>query len=96
MATFVLVHGARHGGWCLRKVTALRRDAGRQIHRSTLTGPGERAHLLAPHIDLETHVQEVLGVLHCEELRDTMPVGHSYGGMVIMDVAAASSPPATT
>lgn len=87
MATFVLVHGAWHGGWCWWRVRAGLEAAGHTVHTPTLTGLGERAHLARPDIDLATHVQDVLGVLECEDLREVLLVGHSYGGMVITGVA---------
>jgi pimeloyl-ACP methyl ester carboxylesterase len=95
MATFVLVHGAWHGGWCWRRLTPLLRAApaasgypvGHEVYVPTLTGLGERAHLLTPAVDLDTHTQDVLGVLEYEELQDVILVGHSYGGMVITAVA---------
>lgn len=88
MTTFVLVHGAWHGGWCWQKVTPLLRAAGHDVLTPTLTGLGERAHLLTPAIDLDTHVQDILGVLEFEDLTDVILVGHSYAGMVITAVAA--------
>ena len=51
MATFVLVHGGGHGGWCYRKLAPLLRAAGHKVYTPTLTGLGERAHLLNPGID---------------------------------------------
>jgi pimeloyl-ACP methyl ester carboxylesterase len=87
MATYVLVHGGAHGGWCYRYVAAILRSAGHDVHTPTLTGLGERAHLLGPGIDLDTHITDVVAVLHYEDLRDVILVGHSYGGMVIPGVA---------
>jgi pimeloyl-ACP methyl ester carboxylesterase len=87
MATFVLVHGAWHGGWCWRKVTPLLRAAGHEVYTPTLTGLGERAHLGHPDVGLATHVQDVVNVLEYEDLSDVVLVGHSYGGMVITGVA---------
>jgi pimeloyl-ACP methyl ester carboxylesterase len=87
VATYVLVHGGAHGGWCYRYVAALLRDAGHDVHTPTLTGLGERAHLLGPGIDLDTHITDVVAVLHYEDLHDVILVGHSYGGMVITGVA---------
>ena len=87
MATYVLVHGAWHGGWCWGRVTPLLRAAGHVVYTPTLTGLGERAHLLSPAIDLGTHVEDVVRVLHYEDLSDVVLVGHSYGGMVITGVA---------
>src|SRR5919108_5734416 len=87
-ATFVLVHGAWHGGWCWIKVTRLLTDAAHAVHTPTLTGLGERAHLARPEIDLETHVQDVVALLDTEELRQVVLVGHGYAGIVISGVAA--------
>jgi pimeloyl-ACP methyl ester carboxylesterase len=87
MAQFVLVHGGSHGGWCWQRLVPLLRDAGHEVHTPTLTGLGERRHLLSPAVDLDTHIEDVLGVLRYEDLRDVILVGHSYGGMVITGVA---------
>ena len=68
MATFVLVHGAWHGGWCWRDVRENLQNAGLRVFTSTLTGLGERSHLLSPDINLDTHILDVVNVLECEEL----------------------------
>jgi pimeloyl-ACP methyl ester carboxylesterase len=65
----------------------LLRAAGHQVFTPTLTGLGERLHLLTRDVGLDTHVQDVLGVLEYEDLSDVVLVGHSYGGMVITAVA---------
>jgi pimeloyl-ACP methyl ester carboxylesterase len=91
IATYVLVHGAWHGGWCWAKVARLLRDAGHEVHTPTLTGLGERAHLARPEVDLDTHIQDVVALLEAEELRQVTLVGHSYGGMVITGVAARTT-----
>jgi pimeloyl-ACP methyl ester carboxylesterase len=91
IGTYVLVHGAWHGGWCWAKVARLLRDAAQEVYTPTLTGLGERAHLARPEIDLETHIQDVVAVLEAEELRGVTLVGHSYGGMVITGVAARTA-----
>jgi pimeloyl-ACP methyl ester carboxylesterase len=85
--TFLLVHGAWHGGWCWRFVASLLRKAGHQVHSPSLTGLGERKHLAAGRIDLDMHIQDVLGLIEMEDLRDVVLVGHSYGGMVITGAA---------
>ncbi len=91
-ATFVLVHGAWHGGWCWKKVRRLLVAAGHDVFTPTLTGLGERAHLLNAEISLETHVQDVAAVLEMEDLGDVILVGHSYAGMVIAGVAEKAGP----
>jgi pimeloyl-ACP methyl ester carboxylesterase len=90
VATFVLVHGGGHGGWCWGPLARRLRDAGHDVHTPTLTGLGERAHLLTPEIDLDTHVTDVAGVLFHEDLHDVVLVGHSYGGTVVTGVADRS------
>jgi len=87
MATYVLVHGGGHGGWCYQRVARLLRSAGHDVYTPTLSGLGERSNLLTPDIDLDLHVRDVVAVLHYEDLRDVILVGHSYGGMVITGAA---------
>ena len=87
MATFLFVHGAFVGGWSWKKVTALLRTAGHEVYTPTLTGLGERVHLLNPDIDLETHIQDILEVISYEDLAGVILVGHSYSGLVIASVA---------
>jgi pimeloyl-ACP methyl ester carboxylesterase len=87
MTTYVLVHGGHHGGWCYKKVARLLRNAGHEVYSPTLTGLGERRHLLSADVDLDMHIADVVGVLTVEDLRDVVLVGHSYGGMVITGVA---------
>jgi len=83
MATYLLVHGTWHGGWCWKKLTPLLRAAGHEVYTPTLTGLGERAHLLSPAVGADTHVQDVLGVLEFEDLRQVILVGHSYAGLLL-------------
>jgi pimeloyl-ACP methyl ester carboxylesterase len=87
MATYVLVPGGAHGGWCYQKVARLLRAAGHEVYALTLTGVGERSHLVSAEVDLDLHINDVVQVLRFEDLRDVILVGHSYGGMVITGVA---------
>lgn len=82
LPTFVLVHGGRHGGWCWKDVASRLRHLGHEVYTPTLTGLGERSHLLNPTISLETHIKDVLGVFVYEDVVDAVLVSHSYGGMV--------------
>src|SRR5215471_19280022 len=85
--TFLVCHGAWSAGWAWKKMHLLMNKAGHRLVTPTYTGLGERAHLAGPAVDLETHIQDVLGVIHYEDLRDIVLVGHSYGGMVATGVA---------
>jgi pimeloyl-ACP methyl ester carboxylesterase len=87
MATYVLVHGGGHGGWCYQPVARLLQAEGHTVYAPSLTGLGDRAHLVSPAVDLDLHIRDVVALLHSEDLRDVILVGHSYGGMVITGVA---------
>jgi hypothetical protein len=78
--TFVLVHGAWHGGWCWRRVADLLESQGHKVFTPTLTGVGERSHLLSKDIVLDTHITDIVNVFRWEDLRDVCLVVHSYGG----------------
>jgi pimeloyl-ACP methyl ester carboxylesterase len=82
-APFVLVHGGRHGGWAWREVAPRLRALGHPTYTPTLTGLGERAHLLSPDIGLDTHIDDLVGVFEYEDLTDAVLVAHSYGGMPV-------------
>ena len=87
MANYLLVHGAWHGAWCWRRVLPLLTQAGHRAHAVTLTGVGERAHLLSPAIDLETHITDVMAAMDAEEMNEVVLVVHSYAGMLGTAVA---------
>ncbi len=87
MSSYVLVHGGGHGGWCWQRLAPLLRAKRHDVYTPTLTGLGERSHLLHPDINLDTHIADVVGLLRYEGLTDAILVGHSYGGMVITGAA---------
>jgi pimeloyl-ACP methyl ester carboxylesterase len=87
--TIVLVHGAWHGGWCYRRVADLLRGSGHRVYTPTLTGLGERSHLLSRSINLSTHIADITNMIRWEDLQQITLVGHSYGGMVVTGVADA-------
>jgi pimeloyl-ACP methyl ester carboxylesterase len=86
MATFVVAHGAWSSAWAWRKMRPLLRMARHELWTPSYTGLGERAHLANPAIDLETHINDVVGMIEMEDLSDIVLVGHSYGGMVATGV----------
>jgi pimeloyl-ACP methyl ester carboxylesterase len=85
--TFVLVHGAWHGGWCWRRVSDLLEKKGHKVFTPTMTGLGERCHLIDPKVNLTTHITDIVNVIKWEGLKDIVLVGHSYGGAIISGVA---------
>ena len=86
MATFVLVHGAWHGSWCWKRVRRALQALGHDVFTPTLTGVGERSHLLSPQVNLDTHIDDVINLIQWEELSNVVLCGHSYGGCVISGV----------
>src|SRR5262249_59918723 len=69
---FVLVHGAWHGGWCWRRVADRLRAGGHLVFTPTLTGRGERSHLLRPDLDLDVHIADVINMIKWERLSDVV------------------------
>jgi len=91
-ATFVLVHGAFHGGWCWHPVAEGLRHLGHRVFTPTLTGLGERQHLLSPAVDLNLWVSDITAVIELEGLSNIILVGHSFGGQVVSGVADRCRP----
>jgi pimeloyl-ACP methyl ester carboxylesterase len=87
MAIFVLVHGGFTGGWVWKSVRAYLESKRHRVYTPTLTGLGERSHLISPILDLDTHIHDVANVLKYEDLNNVVLVGNSYAGMVISGVA---------
>jgi pimeloyl-ACP methyl ester carboxylesterase len=87
MSTYVLVHGAWHGSWCWKRVRTALQAQGNEVFTPTLTGVGERSHLLSPQVDLETHINDVVNLIRWEELSNIVLCGHSYAGCVVRGVA---------
>lgn len=87
MTTFVLLHGAWHGGWVWQRVAPLLRAAGHEVHTPTLTGVSDRAHTLHPSVGLGTHIEDVVGLVEAYDAHDVVLVGHSYAGQVVTGVA---------
>ncbi|HXJ18126.1 MAG TPA: alpha/beta fold hydrolase [Candidatus Polarisedimenticolia bacterium] len=87
MSVYVLVHGAWHGSWAWKRVRKALQAQGHEVFTPTLTGVGERSHLLSPQVNLETHIYDVVNLIRWEELSNIVLCGHSYGGIVISGAA---------
>lgn len=85
--TVILVHGGFHGGWCWTRVAEPLRTHGWRVYTPTLTGLADRSHLLTRDVNLNTHVQDIVGLIEAEELSDVILCGHSAAGAVITPVA---------
>jgi pimeloyl-ACP methyl ester carboxylesterase len=90
VSSFVLVHGAWHGGWCWERVAAPLREHGHEVLTPTLTGLGERAEELTPTVSLGDHVQDTLAALDSAG-EPAVLVGHSYSGLVVREAAALAN-----
>ncbi len=78
--TFVLIHGAYHGGWCWRPVADLLERHGHKVYAPSLTGNGDRKHLLSRDINLDTQIADIVNLVVYEDLKDICLVAHSFGG----------------
>lgn len=85
--SFVLVHGAWHGGWCWRRVADRLERKGHKVYAPSLTGLGDRSHLIGTKPTVTTHIDDIANIIRFEDLQRTVLVGHSYGGIVISGVA---------
>ncbi|SAK98442.1 esterase [Caballeronia calidae] len=85
--TYVLVHGAYHGGWCWKEVASILRSKGHVVYTPTLTGLGERSHLIDCRPTLEVMIKDVEQVFFYEELEDVILVGHSFAGSIVSALA---------
>ncbi len=87
MSTYVLIHGAWHGSWCWKRVRKALESQGHEVFTPTLTGVGERSHLLSRQVNLEMHILDVVNLIRWEELSNVVLCGHSYGGVVVKGAA---------
>jgi pimeloyl-ACP methyl ester carboxylesterase len=94
--TFVLVHGTWHGGWCWRRVADALEGKGHKVYAPTLTGVGDRSHLLTKDVNLTTHVKDVVNLVKWEDLKEIILVGHSSAGFVITQAAEQFGPSVTS
>jgi pimeloyl-ACP methyl ester carboxylesterase len=90
--SFVLVHGAWHGGWCWRRVADRLERKGHKVYAPSLTGLGDRSHLIGTRPNVTTHIDDIANIIRFEDLQRVVLVGHSYGGIVISGVAEKALP----
>src|SRR3981081_1165949 len=90
MVDLVRAPGPWGGVWQWGAVAERLRAAGHRVFPPTLTGLGEREHLVNRETGLDTHIDDVANVIVWEGLRDIVLAGTSYGGLVISGVADPS------
>ena len=84
---FLLIHGAWHGGWVWNEISEILRYQRYSVSAPTLTGLGEKKHLLSSKITIETFIEDVVNHIVFENLNNIILVGHSFAGSVISGVA---------
>ena len=84
---FLLIHGAWHGGWVWNEISEILRYQRYSVSTPTLTGLGEKKHLLSSKITIETFIEDIVNHIVFENLNNIILVGHSFAGSVISGVA---------
>ena len=84
---FLLIHGAWHGGWVWNEISEILKYQGYSVSTPTLTGLGEKKHLLSSKITIDTFIEDVVNHIIFENLNNIILVGHSFAGSVISGVA---------
>lgn len=85
MATFILIHGAWHGGWCWEHVAPLLTAEGHQVLAPDLPGMG--ADTTAFGSNPLSQWADFVADLASRAEAPVILVGHSRGGLVISEVA---------
>ena len=85
--SFVLVHGAWHGGWCWDRVRPFLEAANTRVVTPTLSGLAEKAAKSASAPVLLDHINDVVAAVEDEPSNEVVLVGHSYAGMLITAAA---------
>ena len=91
--TFVLIHGAWHGGWCWRRVADLLEAKGHKVYAPSLTGNGDRSHLLSKDVILDTHIADIVNLFKWEDLKDACLVRAFLRRLAVIGRAGADPRP---
>ena len=86
MATFVLIHGSWHGGWCFDEVKALLEAEGHAVLAPDLPGMGGTEAQLAA-VTLRGWAEFTVGLCRNASQQPVVLAGHSRGGLVISEAA---------
>lgn len=83
--TFVLMHGAWHGGWAWNGVASELRKGGHLVYQPTAPGLGPDDTTAG--VGLSDVANSLIEFIESRDLRDVVLVGHSWGGMVLSATA---------
>ena len=84
---FLLIHGSWHGGWIWNDLRKNLIEKGFDVSCPTLTGLGERKHLISKNITIDTFVQDIENHISFLDLENIVLVGHSFAGSIISGIA---------
>jgi pimeloyl-ACP methyl ester carboxylesterase len=85
MSTFLLIHGAWHGGWCWRKVVPLLEAKGHRTIAPDLPGHGEDK-TPTESVTLQSYANRISEIA-AKQSEPVILVGHSMGGVAITQAA---------
>lgn len=83
MASYLLVHGSWHGGWCWDEVKDILEGDGHTVFAPTLLGMDYRNESVPRDVGLREHVEFIEDFIIKNNLDDFILVGHSYAGMIV-------------
>lgn len=81
MSTYLLIHGAWHGGWCWRKVVALLETKGHRALAPDMPGNGEDKTAPAA-VTPKSYADRICEIAN-KQKEPVIVAGHSMGGMAI-------------
>lgn len=87
MSTYVLIHGAWHGGWSWRWVQEILEQHNHRVFTPTMLGLGEREDFRSATITMDALVNDIVQFIYQQDIEEIILVGHSFGGAVISGVA---------
>jgi len=87
LATFILIHGACHGGWCWEKVQPILEGHGHKVCAPDLPGLG-KDHTPPANVTLADNVEKISRLLDKME-EPVVLVGHALGGVTVSQTAEA-------
>jgi pimeloyl-ACP methyl ester carboxylesterase len=92
MATFILIHGSWHGGWCFDDVRTLLEAEGHTVLAPDLPGMGGSDAEMAQ-ITLQGWADFAADLCRTAPQKPVILAGHSRGGLVVSQAAETAPDP---